>query len=346
MAPGKFVFQEAKSGKRLSFRPAKNMLNMKSVAEAFQLKNLLLQEDDKELVFVDLSEPYEIDLLAQRTGLYGTTASPYIVTGDPIQTGLASDAGTLFVEKIRKAGVTNIKQKIINRAIFYFSNQLQSVVMPSAPVHLAAKLYLQAAAQLGTNTRVNAVSKQKLSINGPLQNLSPNISTGVNLENGRPCLIKVLPTQEKQQADSQQAELLALQLLQLDSLPPNSCLVPTKKLVLTVSQEHALDLGLASNLGYDALQLPWYPASLNKLPKLTSEVIFRGAKCIEAALHSNHGKGLIHADVKEDNVFVDGKGLWHLGDYGSIVRIGDPVWSCTRVSPKEQLVFGSQLVDD
>lgn len=116
--------------------------------------------------------------------------------------------------------------------------------------------------------------------------------------------------------------------------------------MLTVSQEHALNLGLASNLGYDALQLPWYPASLNKLPKLTSEVIFRGAKCIEAALHVIHGKGLIHADIKEDNVFVDGEKLWHLGDYGSIVRIGDPVWSCTRVSPKEQLVFGSQLVDD
>lgn len=106
-----------------------------------------------------------------------------------------------------------------------------------------------------------------------------------------------------------------------------------------MSEDHAIDLGLTTNERLDALRMPWYTASLTKLPKLSSAVILRGAKRIEAALQMIHDRGLVHADVKADNVFVDRDGSWHLGDYGSVVRVDEPVWSCTRVSFNERLVF-------
>jgi hypothetical protein len=222
MAPGKFVFEDAMSKERLSFRPSKQGLNMKAVADAFQLKKLQLEEAEGDFVIVELSEPYDIDLLVERTGRSGTAASLYVVKGEPLQTGLA-DAGALFVEKIRKAGIANVKQNVVDRAIFYFSSQLQTVVMPSAPDYLAAQLYQQAAAQLGTLTRVNAVSEQRVSINGPLHNVSPYVLIGVDLNDGRPCLFKILPTQEKQQAEARQAECYDCAWLSLTALSTVTC---------------------------------------------------------------------------------------------------------------------------
>ena len=44
-----------------------------------------------------------------------------------------------------------------------------------------------------------------------------------------------------------------------------------------------------------------------------------------------HALGMVHMDVKADNVFVDNALNWDLGDFGSTRPIGDQVWSWTEV---------------
>jgi hypothetical protein len=332
MMAGKINFKLEASERREVFRPRKNALDMRLVAEAFQLRNLKFQESDDEFINVDLSVPYDLEALSEHTGQFGTAHSPYIVTGDHLHAELGPDFAALFKSKLREAGMVNIKQSIIDRAIQYFSSQMQVVVQPSVPPAVAATLYYDAAAQLGPDTRVQVEEEQQISINGPLHNVASKILMGVDLQTGELCLVKLLPMRRDEDKNARSAELRSYQLLTLDDLPLDSPLVPAKRLMIKVPEDHAVDLGLAANQRYDALQLPWYTASLTNLPKLSRALLYRGGKCIEAALQIMHERGLVHADVKADNVFVDRDGSWHLGDYGSVVRVGEPIWSCTRVS--------------
>jgi hypothetical protein len=48
-----------------------------------------------------------------------------------------------------------------------------------------------------------------------------------------------------------------------------------------------------------------------------------------AALAVFHGLGLVHGDVREDNVLLI-DGVWKLGDLGSVVEVGEPIALLSR----------------
>ena len=45
---------------------------------------------------------------------------------------------------------------------------------------------------------------------------------------------------------------------------------------------------------------------------------------IAAALRAIHRRGLVHGDVKPDNLYYDPRRGWLLGDFGSVIRRGEP----------------------
>lgn len=76
------------------------------------------------------------------------------------------------------------------------------------------------------------------------------------------------------------------------------------------------------------LLMPRFIWSLRVMPKLTSATIVLDhcVPRIVLALKTIHNAGYVH---KPDNILVDCKGNWHLGDYGSVVKQGDPIRSTT-----------------
>ena len=63
---------------------------------------------------------------------------------------------------------------------------------------------------------------------------------------------------------------------------------------------------------------------------LAPETVRSRALGLISAVNHMHAQGLVHMDIKEANVFVDGEGAWWLGDFGSAVAAGAPVTSTTR----------------
>ena len=80
------------------------------------------------------------------------------------------------------------------------------------------------------------------------------------------------------------------------------------------------------------LVMPKYDHSLADVADhvLSPAVIFARARGLVAAVSHLHTRGLVHMDIKEANVFVDGAGVWWLGDFGSAVEVGTPITSTTR----------------
>lgn len=82
---------------------------------------------------------------------------------------------------------------------------------------------------------------------------------------------------------------------------------------------------------YSALLMPPYVCCLSKAMKsFDASVLIAGGRRIQRALEYVHSKGYVHMDVKTDNIFIDWKGLWFLGDFGSAVKIGQTVKSTTE----------------
>ena len=58
-------------------------------------------------------------------------------------------------------------------------------------------------------------------------------------------------------------------------------------------------------------------------------VVLVQARRLVRAIRALHAANLVHMDVKPANVFLDVSGSWFLGDFGSMVGVGDRILSCT-----------------
>jgi len=63
---------------------------------------------------------------------------------------------------------------------------------------------------------------------------------------------------------------------------------------------------------------------------LSHDVLFARATAMVAAVRHIHARGYVHMDIKEANVFIDLRGEWALGDFGSAVLVNTPIASTTR----------------
>ena len=58
--------------------------------------------------------------------------------------------------------------------------------------------------------------------------------------------------------------------------------------------------------------------------QLCEDALLARAKAMILAVNYIHGKGIVHADIKESNIFLS-NGDWFIGDFGSCCSHGDPI---------------------
>ena len=74
-----------------------------------------------------------------------------------------------------------------------------------------------------------------------------------------------------------------------------------------------------------AMVMEPYICSLRQCAPSPPKFVAQNAGRLKVALEKFHTKGWFHLDVKEDNIFVDVKGCWYLGDYDACVPNGQPI---------------------
>jgi serine/threonine protein kinase len=105
-------------------------------------------------------------------------------------------------------------------------------------------------------------------------------------------------------------------------------LVPSEVVMLDVPQEFVRQTCRRGR--FHALLMPRYLDSVARGPTFPRMVIAREARRLVDALQYMHRvAGLVHMDVKGDNVFFDNSGAWFLGDFGSACMIGGRIRSST-----------------
>ena len=219
----------------------------------------------------------------------------------------------------------------MTRLLLTFSSQMQAASLTSIDPHVASHLYQKIKDLPGTETCVNMVEEGHISINGPWLSSHPHIVTAVDLDKGSLLAFKLLPPASQEQKDAAQREKRAVSLLQLDTTPVESALVPTQIYRVEVSSDHAKGLQLEAGC-YDALQMPWYTVSLQQLPQLSHELLCRGGRRLQQAVTAMHEVHLLHTDLKAATVFVDSSGAWILGDFTASNLFGDKIRFCTEVT--------------
>jgi len=76
-----------------------------------------------------------------------------------------------------------------------------------------------------------------------------------------------------------------------------------------------------------ALVMPKYQATVATSPRFFPDTILNEGKRILIALQFIHSRGLVHMDIKADNIFIDTQGHWAIGDFGSCKHVNDLITS-------------------
>jgi len=209
--------------------------------------------------------------------------------------------------------IDNPDAKAMTRSLLTFPSQMQAASLSSIDPCVALNLYQRTKDLPGTETCMDMVEEGRISISGPCLSSYPHIVTAVDLDEGTLLALKLLPPASQQQKDAAQREKRVVSLLQLDTTPVDSALVPTQIQSVKVSLDHAKSLQLGGD-SYDALKMPWYTTSLQQ------------------SVTAMHTVKLLHTGLKAANVFVGSSGDWFLGDFGASNLFGDKIRSCTEVT--------------
>ena len=71
--------------------------------------------------------------------------------------------------------------------------------------------------------------------------------------------------------------------------------------------------------------------TLSDYPRAFPNVIEMRGRPLVDAVHYMHGKGIVHMDIKADNIFIGADKSWVLGDFGSSKNRGDIVTTSNLV---------------
>jgi serine/threonine protein kinase len=100
-------------------------------------------------------------------------------------------------------------------------------------------------------------------------------------------------------------------------------------------QTQYLEVKMEAERSFGGLLMKEYSRSLAHMehssPQLNEDTLLNRARSMIEAVNFIHGLGLVHMDIKQQNIFVDTEGYWFLGDFGGCVERGEGVRECTEV---------------
>jgi hypothetical protein len=264
----------------------------------------------------------------------GTNEENALIVVVPAEAQLAivpAQAPPTFTSLLRSGGINRPDAIALGRLVSRFPEQLREM-RELRRVEPCVDLYRTVKNMASTATCGVIQADMNVSINGPLSLANPDILIAFDLANGNQLLIKLLriPLTTASQSsiarnESVTAEVRACSVLSQAKIPG---LVKCEAVEVDIHDSR--DLNVASGK-WAALKMKRYITSLCGMPQLTEPWLYKGFSRISKALKSMHELGLVHSDVKADNVFVDEVGVWYLGDFGSARKIRDAVWSYTDV---------------
>jgi hypothetical protein len=173
-----------------------------------------------------------------------------------------------------------------------------------------------------------------VNVNGPALGDSKPFILSATDRNGLPKMVKLL----RMDPDSTLAwdmklaeaamEIFACVSLQLST--PREGFIQAEVIEVDVPPHHGADVGTGGGK-IQAILMPRYTGTVATSAKFFYPTLAKQGSIVLSAIKTMHLSGLIHMDVKGDNIFVDGQGNWLIGDFGSCKKVGDPVGSTTKL---------------
>lgn len=243
---------------------------------------------------------------------------------------IASNKGVTLLSLLKKGNVNRPIDSVIVKIM------KDATLLNYACMDVDKALYIYEEMKLLPKSFTCAVIEKELNIqvNGPVFGDSKPFLLSGNDKYSRPIMIKLLRVNpdsllsfERKQEEIRM-EIEACRLLNLNE--STLALVKEQVVVVHVPLVHANEVGCRSG-DISAIIMPRYTCSLAVSARYPHETLLRQGRRLFEALEFIHAKGLVHMDVKADNVFVDTNGDFFLGDFGSCKFIGDEVSSSTNI---------------
>lgn len=223
--------------------------------------------------------------------------------------------------------------RVINNCVVYFPSRL---IVACDDTKDALALYKDANKLLNTSTIVALCSALHIALGKPISLNFPSVFAGAE-HSGRQIVVKLLREVDNDRAvrvESQSVQILGLDKIEPDDHHPPYCFVPTRAETVTFDHSALADaaqIGARDKKEYHALIMKRCVSTVSCAPHFAAHVILENAeKRILPAIERMHELGYVHLDIKLSNIFVDGRGNWWLGDFGSMRPEGELVYSSTN----------------
>ncbi|KAG5180578.1 hypothetical protein JKP88DRAFT_166388 [Tribonema minus] len=235
-----------------------------------------------------------------------------------------------LTQLLRQAYIHRPRPDVLDLIVRRFSSRLLAVTT----VDQAVDLYRDAEFLPGSSTSSCWVELHSLRLNGPFAEQLPQCILTALDSDGNPAIVKLLAVSSHDPMTGAPASQLseAFVCRELRLRDANNAGVPVVRgEVLELQLPFASARTTKHGPGvYPALVMPRYSCVVSDLPLIPEHAIARGAARLMQAIDFMHERGYVHMDIKATNVFVDTAGNWYLGDFGSTVRVNDPIHSYTR----------------
>lgn len=251
-------------------------------------------------------------------------------------------------------GITKPSRAVLDRIAVSYSNRMAAVVHDA---DLSMELYEIVKNLPQTSTRIEVQKALNITLDGVLSETRDNLLIACDTITGEALVVKLVRASERT-ASSSSAELsdAVKREFAVAELVSKEIEFFVKSKEIKVDVEHAEG---REKTYLRALAMPRYIGTLSSWPQLEPNVILKGVSRVLQGLRLLHQKGYVHMDVKSgklffpylffcklrhsviDNVMIDSSGTWFLGDFGSAVAIGQPIWTHTDVFMPKRVRAGT-----